>query len=145
METSRIQMDRARNKEELRKSIEELEKENRDLSLKIAAFIECKRQLAQLKTEKVQLEQELSILKQGPFIKKLNKLEPHSSSIPSTASLLSLMEIQQKETLLSNAEMKVSLLIKKQFNMRARMDRMRRKLGQNVHKMMEMRAVLDSL
>lgn len=144
-ETGRIQMDHVQNTDELRKEIEGLEKKNRALSARKATYIDLKRQLADLKTQKMQLEEELSILKQGLFIKKLNKLQPHSSSNSSTASLLSSLEIQQKETLLANVEMKISLFMKKNVNLHARIDWVRSKLGENVHNLTKMRALLDSL
>ena len=136
-------MSPAKQADEIRYNINQLEMKDRGESLELAVLMEFKessqQRLKELTSQKIQLEVELAPLHEVSNNKKI-KLEP-STSKPCEIEEL----IRQKETLLEDVKIKLVDILKEDNNFTARIDVVEGELAENARKLVQMRVHLDIL
>ena len=145
-ETQELQMSRSRAANDLRKKMEELEKEVHSQSFHIVVLKEqsenFQQKLNELTVKKIQLEQEIINLRQDSLGKKKIKLGPIASASSSTDFG---EEIRKKKQMLKDAKEKILVIQREEIHLAARIRGEEEEMGENTVKMANMRDDLKSL
>ena len=145
-ETQEMNLARSRAANDLRKKMEELEKEFHRQSFHIVVLKEqsenFQQKLNELTVKKIQLEQDIINLRQDSLGKKKIKLEPIASESSSTDFG---EEIRKKKHMLKDAKEKLLVIQREENHLAARIRGVEEEMGENTLKIAKMRDDLESL
>ena len=145
-ETRELQMARSRAAYDLRKKMEEFEKEVHSLSVHLVVLKEqCEsfqQKLNELTTRKIELEQDITNLRQRSVAKKNIKLE-FMASDPSSTDFVE--EVRRKKHLLKDAKEKLPVVQREETHLAARIRKVEEEMRENTLKLGKIRDDLKSL